>query len=124
GTVSTAVMLGLMFYVLGGAAAITPYAMTMVFTGFVVLEFEKLYVIRWLRETPTFSNPWLAFAVGVSLLFQLAVLYTPLNQYFGTVPLGVADWILLGGVLAVALPGYLIVVLAIKRYLPLASAPG
>jgi Ca2+-transporting ATPase len=124
GTVSTALMLGLMFYVLGGAAAITPYAMTMVFTGFVFLEFEKLYVIRWLRETPTFSNPWLALAVGGSAVMQLAVLYTPLNQYFGTVPLGLEDWGIIGAVLAVALPAYLAVVLAIKRYLPLDEDPG
>lgn len=124
GAVSTVVMLGLLFYVLGGAPAITPYAMTMVFTGFVALEFEKLYVIRWLRETPTFSNPWLALAVGVSLVLQLAVLYTPLNQYFGTVPLGLADWILIGTVLTVALPGYLAVVTAIKRYIPIAAATG
>jgi Ca2+-transporting ATPase len=124
GTVSTVVMLGLMFYILDGAAAITPYAMTMVFTGFVALEFEKLYVIRWLRETPTFSNPWLALAVGVSLLLQLAILYTPLNQYFGTVPLGLADWIVIGSVLAVALPGYFIGVTAIRQYPPLDSTNG
>jgi len=118
GAVSTAVMLGLLFYTLGGAAAITPYAMTMVFTGFVALEFEKLYVIRWLRETPTFSNPWLAVAVVSSLVLQLAVLYTPLNQYFGTVPLGVADWGVIGVVLAAALPAYLAVVVLLKRTTP------
>jgi Ca2+-transporting ATPase len=119
GIVSTGLMLGLMFYVLGGAAAITPYAMTMVFTGFVFLEFEKLYIVRWLRETPTFSNPWLALAVGGSVVLQLAVLYTPLNQYFGTVPLGLEDWGIIGGVLVIGLPAYLVIVLAIKRYLPL-----
>ncbi|MEF8914817.1 calcium-translocating P-type ATPase, PMCA-type [Natronomonas sp.] len=124
GTVSTAVMLGLMFYTLGGAAAVTPYAMTMVFTGFVVLEFEKLYVIRWFRETPTFSNPWLAIAVGTSLLLQLAILYTPVAEYFGTVPLGLADWGLLGAVLLVALPGYLAVVLAIERFVPIGATTG
>ncbi|WP_178916061.1 calcium-translocating P-type ATPase, PMCA-type [Natronomonas gomsonensis] len=118
GTVSTVLMLGLLFYTLGGAAAITPYAMTMVFTGFVALEFEKLYVIRWLRETPTFSNPWLALAVVSSLVLQLAVLYTPLNNYFGTVPLGVGDWAVIGVVLAVALPAYLAVVALLKRTTP------
>ncbi|MEF8779453.1 MAG: cation-translocating P-type ATPase [Haloferacaceae archaeon] len=124
GTVSTAVMLGLMFYTLGGATAVTPYAMTMVFTGFVALEFEKLYVIRWFRETPTFSNPWLALAVGGSLALQLAVLYTPLNQYFGTVPLGLADWMRIGTVLAVALPGYFLVVAGIKRSVHFVSTDG
>ena len=114
-TVTTVVMLGLMLLTLGGAAAATPYAVTMVFTGFVVLEFEKLYVIRWLRETPTRSNRWLAGAVGLSLLLQLAVLYTPLNRFFGTVPLGVGDWLLLGGVVAVCLPAYLAVAVVVRR---------
>ncbi|QCC50163.1 cation-translocating P-type ATPase [Halapricum salinum] len=119
GAISTALMLGLMVYTLGGAAAVTPYAMTMVFTGFVFLEFEKLYVIRWLRETPTLSNPWLALAVGLSIALQLAVLYTPLNQYFGTVALGLGDWGILAAVLLVALPAYLLVVSTIKRRFPI-----
>ncbi|SNZ17982.1 Ca2+-transporting ATPase [Natronoarchaeum philippinense] len=115
GTVSTLLMLGLLFAVLDGAASVTPYAMTMVFTGFVCIEFGKLYAIRWLRETPTLSNGWLAAAVGTSLLLQLAVLYTPLNEYFGTVPLGLGDWAVLGGVLAVALPAYLLVAVGVRR---------
>lgn len=115
GAISTVLMLGLTFHVLGGAPGVSPYAMTMVFTGFVLLELEKLYVIRWLRETPTFSNPWLALAVGSSVALQLAVLYTPLNRYFGTVPLGVEDWGLIAVVLLVGLPAYLGVVRAIKR---------
>ncbi|GGK71734.1 calcium-translocating P-type ATPase, PMCA-type [Haloarcula sebkhae] len=115
GVISTTVMLGLLLATLAGAPAVTPYAMTMVFTGFVFLEFEKLYVIRWLRETPTLSNRWLASAVGGSILLQLAVLYTPLNVYFGTVPLGLTDWGLLGGVLLLALPLYLAVASGVKR---------
>jgi len=115
GVISTVVMLGLLLVTLAGAPAVTPYAMTMVFTGFVFLEFEKLYVIRWLRETPTLSNRWLAFAVGGSILLQLAVLYTPLNGYFGTVPLGLTDWGLIGMVLLLALPLYLAVASGVKR---------
>ncbi|WP_225336572.1 cation-translocating P-type ATPase [Halomicrobium urmianum] len=118
GTVTTAAMLGLLFYALDGAPSVTPYAMTMVFTGFVLLEFGKLYVIRWLRETPTYSNRWLALAVGGSLALQLAVLYTPLNRYFGTVALGVADWGILAAVLAVVLPLYLLVAAGVRRLRP------
>ncbi|MFC7132792.1 MULTISPECIES: calcium-translocating P-type ATPase, PMCA-type [Salinibaculum] len=118
GAVTTAVMLGLMFLTLDGAPAVTPYALTMVFTGFVLLEFGKLYVIRWLRETPTFANPWLAGAVALSLLLQLSVLYTPLNQYFGTIPLGLGDWALLAGVFAICVPAYLAVAVAVKRLQP------
>ncbi len=118
GAVTTAAMLGLLFYALDGAPSVTPYAMTMVFTGFVLLEFGKLYVIRWLRETPTFSNRWLAAAVAGSLALQLAVLYTPLNRYFGTVPLGVGDWGVLAAVFAVVLPLYLAVAAGVRRLRP------
>jgi Ca2+-transporting ATPase len=115
GLVTTVVMLGLMVYAVDGAASATPYAVTMVFTGFVFLEFEKLYVIRWLRETPTLSNRWLAVAVGVSAALQLAVLYTPLNDYFETVPLGVGDWGIIAAVLLVCLPAYFAVALLVRR---------
>jgi len=78
-------------------------------------EIVGLYVIRWLRETPMLSNPWLTIAVAVSIVLQLAVLYTPLNRYFGTVPLEPADWGLIGVVLAVCLPAYVAVATLIRR---------
>ncbi|UTF52711.1 cation-translocating P-type ATPase [Natronosalvus rutilus] len=116
GAVTTVVMLALMLWTLEGAAEVTPYAMTMVFTAFVFLEFEKLYVIRWVRETPTFSNRWLAIAVTISIALQLAVLYTPLNRYFGTIPLTVSDWGLVTAVLAICLPAYLVVAALVSRF--------
>ena len=118
GVVTTAVMLTVLFLALAGSAQMTDYAMTMVFTGFVLLEFGKLYVIRWLRETPTLSNRWLAGAVGLSLVLQLTVLYTPLSTYFGTVPLDLADWGLLAGTLIVCLPAYLAVAVGVRRLDP------
>ncbi len=93
--------------------------MILVFTGLVLLELVGLYVIRWMRETPTFSNPWLTVAVAASVVLHLAVLYTPLNQYFGTVPLGFGDWGIIGAVLAVSLAAYLAVARTVERYLPL-----
>jgi Ca2+-transporting ATPase len=123
GLVTTVVMLGLMFVTLDGAANATAYAVTMVFTGFVFLEFEKLYVIRWLRETPTLSNRWLAAAVGASIILQLAVLYTPLNRYFGVVPLDLADWGIIAAVLLVCLPAYLAVAVLLRRARDRTPAP-
>ncbi|SDC48433.1 calcium-translocating P-type ATPase, PMCA-type [Natrinema hispanicum] len=115
GAVTTIVLLALMFYTLEGAPAVTPRTMTLVFTGFVFLELVGLYVIRWLRETPVLSNNWLTASVAVSILLHLSVLYTPLSQYFGTVPLDVADWGLIAVVLAVCLPGYLGVAVLVRR---------
>ena len=116
GFVATVVMLGVMVVTLNGAPSVTPYAMTMVFTGFVVFEFVKLYVVRWTKDTPTLSNGWLAAAVGLSSLLHLAVLYTPLRTYFGTVPLSLADWGLLALALAVGGPLLLVVGWAVKRF--------
>jgi len=104
GVTATVLLLGLLFYTLDGAPSVTPYAMTMVFTGFVGFEFVKLYVVRWARGTPVLTNRWLAGAVATSLALQLAVLYTPLNNYFGTVPLSLADWGLLGIVFVLGAP--------------------
>lgn len=115
GATATALLLGLMFYTLDGAPSVTPYVMTMVFTGLVVFEFVKLYVVRWTRRTPAVTNPWLGAAVAASLLLQLTILYTPLNQYFGTVPLGVADWALLGLVLVVGAPILVLVGWVLRR---------
>ncbi|WP_440990823.1 cation-translocating P-type ATPase [Haloarchaeobius baliensis] len=116
GVTVTAVMLGLLVYVLDGAASVTPYAMTMVFTGFVVFEFLKLYVVRWARDTPLVSNRWLALAVATSLALHLSVLYTPLSGYFGTVPLGVGDWGILGAALLIGVGPMLGVGWLVKRH--------
>ena len=64
GLVTTAVMLGLLTVLLDGASAVSAFVTTMVFTAFVVLEFVKLFVVRWLRETPTLTNRWLFVAVA------------------------------------------------------------
>ncbi|WP_435346722.1 cation-translocating P-type ATPase [Haloarchaeobius sp. HRN-SO-5] len=122
GLVVTAVMLGLTFYTLDGAPSVTPYAMTMVFTGFVVFEFLKLYVVRWVRDTPVVSNPWLALSVVASLVLHLSVLYTPLSQYFGTVPLSTSDWSVLGAALLVGFPPLLAVGWLVKRRGPATEA--
>ncbi|ELZ32408.1 P-type ATPase, translocating [Halogeometricum pallidum JCM 14848] len=115
GLTTTVVLLGVMFLTLRGAPEVTPYVMTMVFTGFVVFEFVKLYVVRWSRGTPPLTNRWLAGAVSASFALHLSVLYTPLNQYFGTVPLGIDDWGRLLAALAVAVPGFLGVAWYVRR---------
>jgi Ca2+-transporting ATPase len=115
GLTTTVVLLGVMFLTLDGAPAVTPYTMSMVFTGFVVFEFAKLYVVRWSRGTPPLTNRWLAGAVSVSFVLHLSVLYSPLNQYFGTVPLGIDDWGYLIAALGLALPGFLGVAWYVRR---------
>ncbi|WP_336359387.1 cation-translocating P-type ATPase [Haladaptatus sp. ZSTT2] len=114
GVAAALVMLGLMVVVLDGAPTVTPYALTMVFTGFVLLEFVKLFVVRWLRHTPVI-NWWLFLAVACSLVLQLAVVYTPLRGYFGTVSLSLGDWGLLGVVGVTGGFLFILIALAVRR---------
>ncbi|MFC7227467.1 cation-transporting P-type ATPase [Salinirubellus salinus] len=113
---TTVVLLGLTFLTLDGAPTATEYAVTMVFTAFVVFEFTKLYVVRWARGTLPGTNRWLEVAVVVSFLLHLTVLYTPLSGPFGTVPLSLADWGLIGGALVLAVPGFVASAVLSRRW--------
>jgi len=68
---------------------------TIAFTTIVLLEIVRLQVIRSEYKLGLFSNKWLVLAVGSSIFLQLLVIYTPLNVFFGTVPLNVIDWVMI-----------------------------
>jgi Ca2+-transporting ATPase len=73
------------------------YAQTMIFTTVVIFELFNAFNCRSERHSllkiGPFSNRWLMIAVAISLLMQLAVLYTPaFDVLFDTVPLSVTDW--------------------------------
>ena len=70
-------------------------AQTTVFTGFVIYEFMRIVAIRKQDGQGIFSNKWLIVALAGSILLQLAVLYTPLSSFFGTVPLNIEEWAIL-----------------------------
>ena len=79
-----------------------PYARTM---GFTTLVFFSLFTVFNARSdehsalTGMFSNRWLWGAVLLSLLLQIAVVYTPfLQQAFSTVGLSIGDWLLCAAV--------------------------
>ncbi|MCF7871559.1 calcium-translocating P-type ATPase, SERCA-type [Candidatus Woesearchaeota archaeon] len=72
-----------------------PKAQTLVFTSLVVLEIVRLHNIRSEYNLSVFSNKWLIYAVLVSFSLQLLVIYSPLNNYFGTVPLLWIDWLMI-----------------------------
>ncbi len=81
------------------------YASTMAFTSLVILEMVNAFHAKSETESlftvKAFSNPWLTGAVAFSLVLHLMVLYSPLNQVFHSVPLGVADWGIILGASAV-----------------------
>jgi Ca2+-transporting ATPase len=75
-------------------------ARTLAFTALVIFETINVLNFRSLRAPLSvvgfFSNRWLVFATGVTILVQVAAVYVPFFQsLLGTVPLALTDWILL-----------------------------
>ncbi|MFH1511236.1 MAG: cation-translocating P-type ATPase [Candidatus Woesearchaeota archaeon] len=91
-------------------------AQTLAFTTLVFLEIARVQVIRSQFHTRIFSNKWLILAVSASLLMQLAVLYTPLSKIFGTVRLGLADFLLIIGTTAAVYVLGIIIMRVISRF--------
>jgi P-type Ca2+ transporter type 2C len=73
------------------------YAQTMAFTTLVFFSLFTVFNARSDERSAfigMFSNPWLWGAVLLSLLLQMAVIYTPFLQHaFSTVSLSVGDWL-------------------------------
>lgn len=84
----TLIAYGLVFWAglqLGGV----DYARTMLFTSIVLHAITRVMVVRQLDELSLWSNPGLLWSYAVAVGLQLVVLYTPLGNLFGVVPL---DW--------------------------------
>jgi len=79
-------------------------AQSLLFTFIVVVELIRIQVIRSRYDQPLRSNLWLVGATGTSLAVHLAVLYTPLHEFFGVVPLTLIDW----GWIGVGFVGFLV----------------
>ncbi|MFN4294975.1 MAG: cation-translocating P-type ATPase, partial [Thermoflexales bacterium] len=73
------------------------YARTMAFTTLVLFQLFNVFNARSDRESVfrgLFRNPWLWFAVAVSLVLQALVVHAPfLQRPFGTVALSPGDWL-------------------------------
>ncbi len=89
-TLITVAVLGLFYWGFGVYDLVR--AQTIAFSALVVMEIVRLHVIRSESEIGMFSNKYLILAVLTSFALQLMVIYSPLNKFFGTVPLGLSDW--------------------------------
>lgn len=79
------------------------YAQTMAFTGIILYSFVRIFVIRTFDTLKFWSNPWLVISLGVAVLLQLFIIYTPeVNNFFGLERLSLAAWGILVGMAAVA----------------------
>jgi Ca2+-transporting ATPase len=65
------------------------YARSMLFTSIVLHAFTRVMVVRQLDDLSIWSNKALLVSYAVAVGLQLLVLYTPLGNLFGVVPL---DW--------------------------------
>ncbi len=81
----------LLGYALGSMYSIE-LARTMAFTVLVVLEIVRIQMVRSSYKVGMWSNKWLLGAVGLSVLLQLVVIYSPLSIFFKTVPLDLTMW--------------------------------
>ena len=112
GVIMTGTGLGLFFYGLATTASLLR-AQTLLFTFLVVVEVIRIQVIRSRYDLSILSNPWLLVAIGVTLLLQLLVLYTPLSTVFDVRPLSLGEW----GWIAVAFVGFLALNLGLRDLL-------
>ncbi|RLE11264.1 hypothetical protein DRJ04_08365, partial [Candidatus Aerophobetes bacterium] len=68
-------------------------AMTVAFTSIVIFELVRVQAVRMKFRIGMFSNTKLLMAIGISIIMQLAVIYTPaLQEVFRTVFLNILDW--------------------------------
>lgn len=72
-------------------------ARTLVFTGLVIFEFVRIQAIRTRYDQSILTNKWLIAALLGSLALQLLVVYSPLNSYFGVVPIALSGWYQIAG---------------------------
>ncbi|MFH1506329.1 MAG: calcium-translocating P-type ATPase, SERCA-type [archaeon] len=76
------------------------HARTLVLTLLVMVEITQITLIRNKYHTRFFSNIWLWLAILLSIILQLAIIYTPINKLFKLVPLSMIDWAWIVGLVA------------------------
>lgn len=91
GTFITATGLPLFFHELMTTGNLLK-AQTILFTFLVAIEMVRIQTIRSRYNQSIVSNKWLLGALISSLVLQLAVLYTPLREYFEVAALGINSW--------------------------------
>ena len=98
--VDTLAILGVFYLALQRYPDHLAAAQTIAFATLCVSELIRAFTARSERHSVfsigVFSNRWMVWAVGVSFLLVLTVIYVPfLRPFFDTVPLTVSDWLLM-----------------------------
>jgi len=100
GTVLLAYWRGMTVYAASAGSDPTRTAETMAFVTLVLSELLRAYTARSERyplvKLGIFSNKWMQYAVGFSVVLLLVVVYVPfLQPIFNTVPLNFEEWVLI-----------------------------
>lgn len=95
-------------------------ARTAAFTTLVFLEIVRVQMVRSRYKIGLFSNGYLLLALVSSIILQLAVVYTPLNAVFKTVPLPMVQL----GYIAAIIAGVFVVGSIITRIIDGSSREG
>lgn len=100
GVVDTAAIIGVFYLALQCYPDRLIAAQTIAFVALCCSELIRAFAARSeyssVFSIGVFSNRWMVWAVGVSLLLVLMTVYVPfLQPFFDTVPLGVSDWLLM-----------------------------
>ncbi|MBS3064868.1 MAG: cation transporting ATPase C-terminal domain-containing protein, partial [DPANN group archaeon] len=69
---------------------------TLILTTAIFFELFFVYSCRTessLLKNGIFSNKWLNYAVLISIILHLILLYSPLGIIFGVIPLTIKDWL-------------------------------
>jgi len=74
----------------------TEFARTTALLSLICLEIANAYNFMSFRHKVSFEslrvNKYLFYASAISIMATIAVIYTPLNKAFGTVPIGFMGW--------------------------------
>ncbi|MFN7991813.1 MAG: cation-transporting P-type ATPase [Candidatus Micrarchaeia archaeon] len=89
GLSATAAILAVYYHMISLGDAVK--AQSVLFTTFVILEMLIVYAVRFRYGSSLRSNRWLHLAVFSSIALQALIIYSPLNSFFGIVPLGISE---------------------------------
>lgn len=127
GVIMTIATVGLFGYTFAQSGQL-PYARTMAFTLMSVTSLLSVWSFRSLKQTifqrGIWQNPWVLASTAFSLALHMTALYIPsFRTFFGTVPLGGRDWLLIGltAVVTVALVDARKYILPSRKHIPVSS---
>lgn len=94
-------------------------AQTMTFTWLMFSHFVRVVAIRFDEGVKIFTNKYMLIAILIPIFFQFVILYTPLSQFFHTVPLNLIQWLIIIGSMIVSIALARIITSLIDDHLPL-----